>query len=68
MALAKQPSCIGEFISGSYLVLTCFSDFCFNFNVYCRVYFRLQVGEVVTTIPSRSLVLILKYFSIQSSI
>ena len=36
MAPAKQPSCIGEFIPCSYLVLACFLGFCFNFNVYFR--------------------------------
>ena len=42
----------------------CFLVFSFSFNVSLCVYFRLQVGEVVTTIPSRFLVL---YISIQSS-
>lgn len=40
-------------------LIACSLVFCFNVNVSFRGYFRLQVGEVVTTIPSKSLVLIL---------
>lgn len=40
-------------------LVACSLVFCFNVNVSFRGYFRLQVGEVVTTIPSKSLVLIL---------
>ena len=56
MEPAKLPSCTGEFVIDvcASLVGCCFYNSFTNF----RINYRLQVGEVVTTIPSKLYVVV----------